>query len=133
VKKTYENFEEMANDFTSGEKSAHMLSDHSESICYIWQTSILEFAKSLDLAGIKLKEDSKIYVKFWDKMGETFTKWKAGYGNSCPESKKLGEMTRKEAELKYGTKIRGNKLIIPTYDPKIGKLGQIRHDYYQII
>lgn len=128
MKRIYETFQEIADDFTNGEFKAHQLSDHSEGVCYVWQTAIEEFAIALDNAGIKLPNDEEVWNKFWDNIHDSFTDWKAGFNKKKPSKKCLGTMSREEAKQKYNF-IGGNRLIIYRYDID----GDISEDYYKII
>lgn len=74
MKKTYETFSEIANDFTDGEGKAHLFSNHSTESCIAWQTAILEFAKALDLADIPLPNDPQIYESFWKNITQSINK-----------------------------------------------------------
>lgn len=48
MKKLYERFVEIAEDFTGGESRTHFFSDHTHDDCIVWQEAIQEFAKFLD-------------------------------------------------------------------------------------
>lgn len=72
MKIEYETFTEIAQDFISGEKIAHLCSDHNRQACAIWQNSIQEFALALDDGGFKPNGN---YNKFWDLMGSRFKRW----------------------------------------------------------
>lgn len=129
MKKIYETFSEIADDFCDGENASHQLSQHSTNICELWQASIREFAKALDLAGIKPPEDEKTYDRFWENVWKALHKWEGGLSRRKPFSKKIGEMTIEEAKQKYRTKLKvGEKLIIPSYG-----FGEMSEDYYLIV
>lgn len=129
MKTIYESFEEMGDDMTNGEYLAHQLSGHSTEICEIWQTSIKEFARALDLAGVPLPHDEKIYEKFWENMSQALVTWKAGLNRREPYSEKLGEITQEEAKARYNYEgKKGSKLVIPQM-----KWGNLSEDYYLIV
>lgn len=65
MKHKYENFTEIAQDFTKGENWTHQLSEHSSDECPAWQHGVLEFAKWLDTSKIKLVKNEKIYDRLW--------------------------------------------------------------------
>jgi hypothetical protein len=89
MKRIYETFTEIAEDFKYGDYLAHQLADHGSGVCFVWQESIMEFARALDLAGFKPSRHEKNYELFWEHVTEALTKWKAGYNRwsvrgSCP-------------------------------------------------
>lgn len=75
MRKIYENFKEIAEDFKNGENWTHTLSRHSSDECFTWQQAIMQFCEWLDAAGIKLPEDPKIYEKLWDLTNNGVSKW----------------------------------------------------------
>ena len=68
MKKVYESFEEIANDFKDGEHWTHQLSDHTSDDCFAWQHGVSEFAKFLDACGVKIIKNTKIHDTLWDDM-----------------------------------------------------------------
>ena len=66
MKRIYESFSEVAEDFVTGEYWTHSLSPHSSSECFGWQKGVQEFAKWLDSSGAKILENPEIYEKLWD-------------------------------------------------------------------
>ena len=68
MKKIYESFTEIAEDFTRGESWAHSFSDHTPDDCFAWQHGVREFAKFLDEYGLKMTENTEIYEKLWDEI-----------------------------------------------------------------
>ena len=68
MKKIYENFSEMAEDFRAGEHWTHQLSDHTSDDCFAWQHGVMEFAKWLDEVGVKIIENPEIYAKLWENV-----------------------------------------------------------------
>ena len=126
MKKIYETFIEMAEDFKHGEYITHQLSDHSTDICEVWQESIMEFARALDGAGIKLPDDPDTYEKFWENATNGLKKWRAGINRRQPFSKCLGTISPEEAKARYG--VEGvSRLIVPSFSN-----GEIANDYYEV-
>ena len=66
MKKIYESFSEIADDFTSGYHWTHVCSDHSSDECFPWQHGVDEFAKFLDTCGVKIIANPDIYDTMWD-------------------------------------------------------------------
>jgi hypothetical protein len=66
MKKIYESFQEIADDFCHGDGFAHRGSDHTPAECIGWQNGIREFARWLDDAGGRLLCEPDIYKKLWD-------------------------------------------------------------------
>jgi len=67
MKRSYETFEEIADHFTGGHSLTHNHSTHTDEECIPWQHGVLEFAKFLDLVGMKMVVSSDIYDELWDK------------------------------------------------------------------
>jgi len=68
MKKIYENFSEIADDFVDGENWTHQLSDHHSEECYSWMHGIAEFAAFLDFIGVKIIQNQEIYEKLWSRI-----------------------------------------------------------------
>lgn len=66
MKKIYESFIEIAEDFTNGDHWTHVCSDHTSEECYQWQHGVQEFAKFLDTCGVKIIANPDIYDTMWD-------------------------------------------------------------------
>lgn len=66
MKKIYETFDEIADDFLGGNSWTHVTSNHSSDDCVVWQTAIREFCCWLDRKGVKIIENPEIYDKLWD-------------------------------------------------------------------
>lgn len=66
MKKIYESFTEIAEDFTDGLHWTHLLSDHTSDECIPWQHGVQEFAKFLDTAGVKIIENPDVHKVLWD-------------------------------------------------------------------
>lgn len=130
MKHIYESFEEIADEFTDGEYLAHELSDHGTNVCEIWQTSIKEFAKALDLAGFRVEGTEEHYDRFWERVTESLKTWKAGLNRRKPFRKKIGELSLDEAQQRYNYNGKiGGKLIVPNYPI----FGESSEDYYDIV
>jgi hypothetical protein len=65
VKKIYENFAEVAEDFTRGESITHRLSGHPSEECIGWQKGVAEFAAWLDNVGAKISQDPDLFRLLW--------------------------------------------------------------------
>lgn len=65
MKHTYETFTEIAEDFTDGSSTTHVLSEHSPEECIGWQHGVSEFAKFLDGSGIKIIVNPEILEDLW--------------------------------------------------------------------
>jgi hypothetical protein len=65
MKKIYESFTEIADDFTNGDHWTHALSDHTSDECYPWQHGVDEFAKFLDTCGVKIISNPDIHETLW--------------------------------------------------------------------
>lgn len=115
MKKTYETFSEIAEEFIDGGNISHIFSDHNSSACYVWQEAIAEFAGALDDGGFKPKGN---YGKFWDNVTDRFKKW-AKFSKDVKveeEVKRLVgvEITKSEAEELFSAKCTvGQKLYVP--------------------
>ena len=68
MKRIYESFGEIADDFVNGESWTHQFSDHSADDCYPWQHGVREFAEWLDEVGVEIIANPDIYEKLWDRM-----------------------------------------------------------------
>jgi len=68
MKKIYESFMEIANDFVDGEHWTHQLSKHTEDECFAWQHGVKEFAAWLDQCGTKIIENPEIYPTLWGNL-----------------------------------------------------------------
>jgi hypothetical protein len=68
MKTIYENFSEIAVDFTDGYSWTHRLSNHSDAECLGWQDGVLEFAKFLDTSGVKIIENPEICEALWARI-----------------------------------------------------------------
>jgi len=68
MKKIYETFNEIAEDFKDGEHWTHKLSDHTTDDCFAWQHGVAEFAKFLDACGVKIIQNPDIYETLWEGM-----------------------------------------------------------------
>jgi hypothetical protein len=124
MKNIYQSFEEIVEDMKNGEFIAHQLSDHSTDICEAWQTAVLEFARALDKAGVKLEESSEVYEKFWANVSDALVKWKAGLNRRQPYSKCLGTISKEEAKARDG--VEGvARINIPCLS-----FNEISEDYY---
>ena len=66
MKNIYENFEEIADGFCSGDSVTHVFSPHATEECLGWQKGAREFAKFLDGAGMKIVANPEIYDKLWE-------------------------------------------------------------------
>ena len=67
MKRSYETFEEIADHFTGGHSITHTKSSHTPDECIGWQQGVQEFAKFLDLVGMKMVISPDIYDELWDK------------------------------------------------------------------
>ena len=68
MKKIYETFKEMSEDFVDGDHWTHKLSDHTKDECLAWQHGVIEFANFLDAFGLKIISNSDVYEKLWDEF-----------------------------------------------------------------
>ena len=68
MKKIYESFSEIADDFVNGDHWTHLMSEHNSDECLAWQHGIHEFAEWLDSYGLKLVEDTKAYDILWEEI-----------------------------------------------------------------
>ena len=68
MKRTYEAFWEIADDFVMGEHWTHACSDHTADECLPWQHGVREFAKWLDEVGVKIIENPEIYETLWENV-----------------------------------------------------------------
>lgn len=59
MKRIYETFAEIADDFVEGDHWTHQLSKHTPDECFPWQQGVMEFADFLDKIGIKMIENPK--------------------------------------------------------------------------
>jgi len=66
MKKIYETFEEIAEEFKDGEHWTHKLSDHIPDECFAWQHGVIEFAKFLDACGVKIIQNPEIHETLWE-------------------------------------------------------------------
>ncbi len=76
MKKIYENFEEIAEDFRTGENWTHFGREHNEDPCSAWQQGAMEFAKWLDTSGVKIIANPEIYEKLWENWRDISAKKK---------------------------------------------------------
>lgn len=69
MKKIYESFEEIAEDFKKGEAWTHTISGHTPDECVPWQKGILEFAKFLDKIELgDFLSRPEIYDELWEEI-----------------------------------------------------------------
>lgn len=68
MKKIYETFEEIAEDFVDGDHWTHRLSDHTNNECFAWQHGVAEFAKFLDAFGVEMISNPEVYEKLWNEL-----------------------------------------------------------------
>lgn len=66
MKKVYESFTDIAEDFKDGSHGTHMYSDHTYEECFPWQHGVMEFAKFLDGCGVKIIANPEIYEELYD-------------------------------------------------------------------
>lgn len=66
MKKIYESFSEMADDFKNGDYLTHKCSDHTPAECFPWQHGVTEFAKWLDACGVRIIQNPEVYETLWD-------------------------------------------------------------------
>lgn len=131
MKIEYETFTEIAEDFISGEKISHILSDHSNGSCYIWQEAIREFASSLDAGWFKPNGD---YSTFWDLMGKNFKTWERFSKSNVKEVVRTKRVLRKEItqeqcmELFGENHPKGHKIYMP-YAPSNDE----EHEIYYVV
>ena len=65
MKRIYEKFEELGEAFRDGEHWTHQLSKHTPDECFAWQHGVMEFAKWLDTAGVRIIANPEIDKKIW--------------------------------------------------------------------
>ena len=66
MKRAYESFQEIADDFTDGAHWTHALSEHRTEDCFAWQHGVMEFAEFLDAVGVKMIANPEIYEQLWE-------------------------------------------------------------------
>lgn len=67
MKRIYENFAEIARDFTDGTSVTHTGSEHKDPECIGWQHGVKEFAEFLDGVGLSLVANPEIHEVLWEK------------------------------------------------------------------
>ena len=67
MKKIYETFTEIAEDFRDGDHWTHSLSEHENGEeCFAWQHGVMEFGKWLDKCGVKIIQNPEIHKTLWE-------------------------------------------------------------------
>jgi hypothetical protein len=84
MKRMYENFDEIGEDFRDGMNWPHRCSDHTSEECHAWQHGVMEFARWLDKAGLCIVQNPQVYEKLWDSFR---THKPDNYKECCKEEK----------------------------------------------
>lgn len=70
MRKFYDTFKEIAEDFTNGESITHNHSKHTVDECIPWQHGVLEFAEFLDRLGLSIVDNLNVNKLWHGMMGE---------------------------------------------------------------